>query len=118
MKFSRFSVIVTFVWSVLLLFAGCAKQEMPDNREKDYGYVQFKLYKAASYEDTKGVVTQLDMLADASKVMVMLNYEGKELTQTLTLGAYNAENAEYFRNLIEKNESCSRKSLEKYLPAP
>ena len=95
MKFSRFSVIVTFVWSVLLLFAGCAKQEMPDNREKDYGYVQFKLYKAASYEDTKGVVTQLDMLADASKVMVMLNYEGKELTQTLTLGAYNAENAEY-----------------------
>ena len=27
--------------------------------------------------------------------MVMLNYEGKEITQTLTLGAYDAENAEY-----------------------
>ena len=34
------------------------------------------------------------------------------------LDLLNAGNAEYFRNLIEKNESYSRKSLEKYLPAP
>ena len=94
MKFSKFFVITAFV-AALFSFAGCAKQEMPDNRVKDYGYVQFKLYKAASYETTKAVVSQLDMLSDASKVMVMLNYEGKEITQTLTLGAYDAENAEY-----------------------
>ena len=94
MKFTTKSVIAAFV-SAVLLFAGCAKQELPDNREKDYGYVQFKLYKAASYEGTKAVVSQLDMLSDAAKVMVMLEYEGKEITQTLTLGSYNAENAEY-----------------------
>ena len=28
-----------------LLVTGCAREELPDNRETDYGYVQFKLYK-------------------------------------------------------------------------
>ena len=50
MKLSRFSVVIAMV--AAFLFASCAKQEMPDNREHDYGYVQFKLYKAASYQDT------------------------------------------------------------------
>ena len=95
MKFSRISVILILACSVLLSLTGCVKQDMPDNREKDYGYVQFKLYKAASYEDTKAVVSQMEMLADAAKVMVTLRYEGKEITQTMTLSAYNAENAEY-----------------------
>ena len=32
-----------------LLVAGCAREELPDNRDMDYGYVQFKLYKEVSY---------------------------------------------------------------------
>lgn len=67
---------------------------MPDNREKDYGYVQFKLYKQASYETVKAV-TQLEYLNDAAKVMVLLQYGDKQLTQTLTLSAYDAESAEF-----------------------
>ena len=93
MKLSRFSVVIAMV--AAFLFASCAKQEMPDNREQDYGYVQFKLYKAASYQDTKAVVPQLEYLGDAAKVMVMLTSGDDQITQTLTLTASNAEAAEF-----------------------
>lgn len=85
---------MTLVGSLLFSFSGCAKQEMPDNREQDYGYVQFKLYKKASYESVKAV-TQLEYLNDAAKVMVLLQYGDKQLTQTLTLSAYDSETAEF-----------------------
>lgn len=93
MKLFRFSVVVAMVAS--FLFASCAKPEMEDYREQDYGYVQFKLYKAASYQDTKAVVPQLEYLGDAAKVMVMLNYGSTQITQTLTLTASDTEAAEF-----------------------
>ena len=68
----------------------------PDYREHDYGYVQFKLYKAASYVDSKAVVTQLDYLSRAKKIMlIMTSEEGNEIRQTLTLGATDESAAEY-----------------------
>ena len=88
MKYSRISVIISLF--AVLLFAGCAKQEMADNREHDYGYVQFKLYKEASYVDTKAIVPQLQYLSDATKIMVMLQFGNDEITQTLTLSASNS----------------------------
>lgn len=93
MKFSRFSIVLTLLAAMFL--NACTKQELPDNREKDYGYVQFKLYKSASYEATKAVVPQLQYLGDAAKIMVMMEYDGNELTQTLTLSASNEEAAEF-----------------------
>ena len=93
MKSTRFSVVIAMV--AAFLFASCAKPEMVDNREHDYGYVQFKLYKAASYQDTKAVVPQLEYLGDAAKVMVMLTSGDDQITQTLTLTASNAEAAEF-----------------------
>lgn len=77
-----------------LLVTGCAREELPDNRDMDYGYVQFKLYKEVSY----GSVTKaagdylLDSLSQASKINVMLtNSNGRTISQTLTLSA--ADNA-------------------------
>ncbi len=93
MKYSRISVIISLF--ATLLFAGCAKPEIADNREHDYGYVQFKLYKEASYVDTKAMVQQLEYLADATKIMVMLQFGDDEITQTLTLSASNSEAAEF-----------------------
>ena len=93
MKSLRFSVVVAMVAS--FLFAACAKPEVEDYREHDYGYVQFKVYKAASYQDTKAVVPQLEYLGDAAKVMVMLNYGSTQITQTLTLTASDADAAEF-----------------------
>ena len=56
------------------LFAGCAKVNEPDYSEHEYGYVQFKLYKEASYEGTKAAGTQLEYLKDVTKVRVNLKY--------------------------------------------
>ena len=93
MKFSRFSIYLTL--ALAFLFASCAKQELPAGADKDYGYVKFKLYKDASYEQTKAVVAQLEYLNDASKISVMLQYGDDQITQTLTLSASNSEAAEY-----------------------
>ena len=93
MRTSLFSIIIAAM--SVFLFASCAKQEPADYREHDYGYVQFKLYKEASYEDTKAVVSQMEYLNDASKIMVMLQFGSSQITQTLTLSASNAEAAEF-----------------------
>ena len=79
------------------LFSGCAMDELEDNRDTEYGYVQFKLYKEASYSPTtKALTSVLDNLSDASKIEVsMESSEGQDLIQTLTLSAADKELAEY-----------------------
>ena len=84
-------MILSAILSVsALLVTGCAREELPDNRDMDYGYVQFKLYKEVSY----GNVTKasgdnlLDELSQAGKINIMLtNSEGRTISQTLTLSA-------------------------------
>ena len=75
----------------IALSASCVREDIPDLRDRGYGYVQFKVYKEASYTRASG----LDYLRDASKVMVMLNYGDVQISQTLTLSASDAESAEY-----------------------
>ncbi len=91
--------------SVLLcgILGGCTPEEAADNREHDYGYIQFKLYKSASYDDmvagstpsTKAVVDELDYLSDASKVKVTLEYGKTTISQTLPISAAGREEAEF-----------------------
>lgn len=61
--------------------------ELPDNRETEYGYVQFKVYK----NPTKA----LDFLHDATKLKVTMSYEGELISQTMVLNSYNEENSEF-----------------------
>ena len=63
------------ILSILLAVVGCTKQTEPDYRNDSYGYVQFKLYKEASY-GTRAVKPMLDYLAEACKVKVTLGYQG------------------------------------------
>ena len=57
---------------------GCAKVEEPDYREQDYGYVQFKVYKAASYQ-TKAE-SSIQYLGDIAKVsLVLKGSDGSEV---------------------------------------
>lgn len=96
MKLLRISVWM--VVAVLTLFGGfsCSDDEGIDNRETDYGYVQFKLYKEASYSaQSRAVTSQLDYLAQACKVKVTLYYNETTIAQSLTLSAADAESAEY-----------------------
>ena len=79
----------------------CTTDTTVDLREKDYGYVQFKLYKSASYtpstEDSRAVqVDELDYLADACKIEVNLYDENNRvIRQSLVLSASNPEAAEF-----------------------
>lgn len=78
-----------------LLVLGCAEIQEPDYRETEYGHVQFKLYKAASYDQTKAVVSKLDYLNDATKIKVTLKYEDNLISQTLVLNSSDPESAEF-----------------------
>ena len=73
---------------------GCAQVEEPDYREKDYGYIQFKVYKAASYP-TKAEAS-IQYLGDIAKVSLeMKSSKGFEISQTLVLSASSEAAAEY-----------------------
>ena len=73
---------------------GCAKVEEPDYREQDYGYIQFKVFKAASYQ-TKAE-SSIQYLGDIAKVsLVLKNSAGSEVSQTLVLSASSDYAAEY-----------------------
>lgn len=96
-----FKYAVLMMWAALttLGFVGCAdNDEAVDHRELDYGYVQFKLYKEASYEAadaTRALKSQLDYLSEAAKVKVTLSYGETTIAQTLTLAAADEALAEY-----------------------
>lgn len=66
---------------------GCAEEE--NDRQVQYGYVQFKVGQATRSVD------RLESLAEAKKVKVLLQYDGRTIEQTLLLNAYNDETAEY-----------------------
>lgn len=85
-----------FLWAVaivpLLPLGSCVGTEA-DYRDLDYGHVQFKLYKQASYPGTKADPVQY--LRDVSKIKVTLRYEGNVFAQTLVLGYSNDEASEF-----------------------
>ena len=84
---------LTFWAFILLALVSCSKVgEMTDD---SYGYVQFKLYKEASYVPSKALETRLDYLHDVSKIRVTMRYGKNDITQTLVMNASNDEAAEY-----------------------
>ena len=85
--------IILMVLAAVAL-SSCVKVQEPDYREQTYGYVQFKLYKEASYQDTKAD-NQLEYLKDVAKIQVALSFEGNQISQTLVASAANDEAAEF-----------------------
>ncbi len=89
----RFTVCLALV---ALGLVGCSEDKPIDNREPDYGYVQFRLFKAASYDEgSRAVRPTLDYLSEAHKVKVTLAYGETTLAQTINLSAADAEAAEF-----------------------
>lgn len=95
----RFILFALCAAAVLPLFlvTGCVREELPDNRDTEYGYIQFKLYKEASYgKSTKAVVDQIEELSQASKISVtLMNSDNQTIIQTLTLSAHDGQSAEF-----------------------
>ncbi len=82
--------------------AACSDDDGIDNRELDYGYVQFKLYKEGAQPQStnaqaqsRAVVDQLEYLADARKIEVRLISGTTTIAQTLPLNYADKENAEF-----------------------
>lgn len=89
----RFTVCLVLVAFGLM---GCSEDKPIDNREPNYGYVQFRLFKAASYDEgSRAVRPTLDYLSEAYKVKVTLAYGETTLAQTINLSASDAESAEF-----------------------
>ena len=84
-----FSLILACV--SMLTLSSCIEENGLESQNQDYGYIQFKLYKQASYVDTKAI----DYLNEIAKVKVTLDYEGQQIAQTLVLDAADAQTAEY-----------------------
>ncbi len=90
--FRIFALLVLSLWAAL----GCTKSDDAlDSAQDGYGYIQFKLYKSASYEPTRAVVDQLEYLNDAKRLQVTLSYNSTTITQTVDLAAYDSSSAEY-----------------------
>lgn len=78
----------------MVVATGCSDDD--EALQGQYGYVQFKLYKSASFEKGATRATdKLESLSDAQKIMVVMSHNGTTVSQTLPLNAYNASNAEY-----------------------
>ena len=101
----QFNIVKLLFVSLIVVFSGMAMSGCSDDEEvnqSQYGYVQFKLYKEASYNNGTEAATQsaatraaVDSLGQAKKIEVEMLYNGTSITQTLVLNAYNDENAEY-----------------------
>lgn len=97
---NKFYSILFFLPIIVSLLAmtvvtGCSDDK--DELQPQFGYVQFKLLKSASFnqEGTTRSVEKLERLNDAKKIKVVMQYNGSTITQTLVLNAYNPENAEF-----------------------
>lgn len=89
MKRNIFRYTLAALSSVILALS-CVRETAPDY-DGSYGYVQFKLYKEASY--TKA--TQLEYLADACKIGVTMYYGDETISQTLVLNSADRQSAEF-----------------------
>ena len=101
----RFNIIKLLFVSLITMFSGVVMSGCSDDDEvsqSQYGYVQFKLYKEASYNEgtedaARNVASRasVDKLSEAQKIEVEMLFNGTSITQTLVLNAYNDVNAEY-----------------------
>ena len=96
MKF--YSITYYFLFVVLLFASLLSCTDENQISQNSSGYVQFKIYKDASYGEqtaSRAGANQLDFLNDAKKIKILLKNEQFNFSQTLNLNSYNEDNAEY-----------------------
>ncbi|MEG0993665.1 MAG: DUF4458 domain-containing protein [Bacteroidales bacterium] len=90
--FKNMTFIVTLLVS-LLLATGCSDDNVLDNQQSKFGYLQLKVRKQIqTYALTGGA--ELENLKDAKKIQIDLLYNNKQLTQTLNVSASSDAAAE------------------------
>lgn len=89
---------ITLLLPLLLLFITSSCTDENQISQSGGGYVQFKIYKSASYGEqtaSRAGANQLDYLNDAKKIKILLKNDQFNFSQTLNLNSYNEENAEF-----------------------
>lgn len=97
-KLRNIHVICTNLILLSLLFLGFGCNDDKEVFQVGNGYVQFKVYKSASYvkdEASRAGGNVLDSLYEANKVKVVLRSNDYDFSQTLMLHAYDEQSAEY-----------------------
>ena len=85
---------------MMLFVQSCTNDAGIDLREDNYGYVQFKLYKSASYNgvatvQSRAIQAPLDYLSRVSKIGLIMVYNGETITQYLPVDAADSDAAEF-----------------------
>ena len=95
--FTKYSkAFLLLVVAVLTMAVTSCSEDTLERWDCTYGYVQFMLSKKVSSRATRAAaVDKLEKLGDAKKIKVVMEHDGTNVSQTLTLNAYNDENAEY-----------------------
>ena len=95
--FTKYSkVFLLLVVAMLTMAVTSCSEDTLERWDGTYGYVQFMLSKKVSSRATRAAaVDKLEKLGDAKKIKVVMEHDGTTVSQTLTLNAYNEENAEY-----------------------
>ena len=95
--FTKYSkAFLLLVVAVLTMAVTSCSEDTLVRWDGTYGYVQFMLSKKVSSRATRAAaVDKLEKLGDAKKIKVVMEHDGTTVSQTLTLNAYNEENAEY-----------------------
>ena len=86
MKFNLFKLFA-LITAFSITLTGCSDEDVVDNREHGHGYIQFKLYKEASYSpaETRAVNSMLENLSDAHKIRVEFLFDNSRFSQTMIL---------------------------------
>ncbi len=80
--------------SLVMIATGCQRQS--DEPAIEYGYVQFRLLKAAQLEAEASRATDaLEWLSEAHKIEVVMQRDGATISQSLPLSSYDTESAEW-----------------------
>lgn len=98
--FTKMLFISCLLMAIGITYSACTDDE--NELQAGYGYVQFKLYKSASYDggDTKNTragIYELDSLREAQKMKIVLlnNADATEIIQTINLDATSVAEAEF-----------------------
>ena len=87
------NTIILLLSLLTIALVGC--EQRTESLDAEYGYVQFRLLKEAQMDTSTRATGELEWLSEASKITVVMQYNGSTIRQTLPLMSYDEQSAEW-----------------------
>ena len=87
------NTIILLLSLLTVALTGC--EQRTESLDAEYGYVQFRLLKEAQMDTATRATGELEWLAEASKITVVMQHNGSTISQTLPLMSYDEQSAEW-----------------------